>query len=152
MEFGWINAAGGMIVVLMLVPNILYALRRPGGENRCDNRLMNALEQAGRYGSMALMVLPVGVWKFGFLSVAAMLVYVFGNGVLLVCYWVYWALYFRKADRDRALTLAVVPTCIFLLSGLMLRHWLLVLSAIVFGVGHIYVTRKNFAETMGKSS
>ncbi len=25
MEFGWINPAGGVIVLIMLVPNILYA-------------------------------------------------------------------------------------------------------------------------------
>lgn len=143
MEFGWINAAGGMIVVLMLVPNILYALRRPGGENRCENRLMNLLEQIGRYASMALMVFPLGVWKFGFPSLDAMLAYLFGNGALLVCYWVFWVLYFRKAGRNRAVMLAAVPTCMFLLSGLMLRHWLLVLSAVMFGVGHVYVTLEN---------
>lgn len=66
MEFGWINAAGGVIVCLLLAPNILYALRTPGGENRCGNRLMNLLEQIGRYASMALMVFPIGVREFGF--------------------------------------------------------------------------------------
>lgn len=143
MEFGWINAAGGTIVILMLIPNVRYALRCPGEGSRCGGRLMNALEQIGRYASMALMILPLGVWKFGFPSVAAMLAYVLGNAGLLVCYWVYWALYFQRADRERALTLAVVPVCIFLLSGLTLRHWLLVLSAAVFGVGHVYITRRN---------
>lgn len=143
MEFGWINLVGGIIVCLLLAPNILYAWKVPGGENRCGNRGMNLLEQIGRYASMALMVFPVGVWKFGFPGVTAMLVYLIGSGALLVCYWTVWALFFRKASRKRALTLAVVPTCIFLLSGLMLRHWLLVLSAVVFGVGHVYVTLEN---------
>ena len=142
MEFGWINAAGGLIVVLILVPNIIYALQCPGGENKCRNAGMNLLEQVGRYGSMALMILPLGVWKFGFPNVAAMLVYFLGNGVLLITYWVFWALYFRKVTRLRALTLAVVPTGIFLLSGLTLHHWLLVTAAGMFGVGHIYVTEK----------
>lgn len=143
MEFGWINAFGGIIVALMLVPNILYALRRPGGENRCRNRWMNALEQIGRYASMALMVLPLGVWEFAFPSVAAMLGYLLGNGALLAVYWVYWLLYFRKTTKDRALVLAATPTCIFLLSGLMLQHWLLAAAAVIFGVGHVYVTLKN---------
>lgn len=146
MEFGWINAAGGMIVILMLIPNVVYALRCPGGGSGSGSRSMNMLEQIGRYASMALMIFPIGVWKFGFPSVAAMLVYVFGNAGLLVCYWVYWALYFRRADRDRALMLAVAPVCIFLLSGLTLRHWLLVLAAAVFGVGHVYVTRRNHTD------
>lgn len=146
MEFGWINAAGGVIVCLLLAPNILYALKTPGGENRCENRLMNLLEQIGRYASMALMVFPIGVREFGFPGVAAMLVYLIGNGALLVCYWAIWALYFRKVSRNRALTLAVVPACIFLLSGLTLGHWPLVLSGAVFAVGHVYVTHKNHIE------
>lgn len=144
MEFGWINAAGGTVVVLLLVPNLLYAWKRPGGTNRCESRLMNALEQIGRYGSMALMVFPVGAGKFGFPGVGAMLAYLLGNGGLLVCYWSCWALYLRRATRDRALALAVIPACIFLLSGLTLRHWPLVLSGAVFAVGHIFVTRSNY--------
>ena len=39
--------------------------------------------------------------------------------------------------------LAVLPACLFLLSGLTLRHWLLVGFAALFAVGHIYVTKKN---------
>ena len=39
--------------------------------------------------------------------------------------------------------LAVLPSCIFLLSGILLRHWLLVGFAVLFAIGHIYVTLKN---------
>ena len=42
-----------------------------------------------------------------------------------------------------ALALAILPTCIFLLSGVLLRHWLLVCSAVLFGIGHIFVTQRN---------
>lgn len=143
MEFGWINGFGAGIVALMLVPNILYAVRFPGQENKCGNRAVNLLEQIGRYGSMALMVLPLGVWKFAFPSVAALLAYLAGNGVLMAVYWGFWWLYFREQTKRRALVLAVVPVCMFLLSGSLLRHWLLVIAALVFGVGHVYVTLEN---------
>ena len=52
-------------------------------------------------------------------------------------------LYFKRKSRARALALAILPVCIFLLSGLLLRHWLLVSFAVLFAVGHIYVTWKN---------
>ena len=42
-----------------------------------------------------------------------------------------------------ALSLAIIPACIFLLSGLLLRHWLLAGFAILFAIAHIYVTRQN---------
>lgn len=145
MEFGWINLFGAVIVGLMLLPNILYALKNRGEENRCANRWMNLIEQIGRYGCIVLMWLPLPVWKFGFRSVAEMVLYLGGNGLLLAAYWLVYARYFRERTLGRALALAIIPSCIFLMSGLLLRHWLLVGFALLFAVGHIYVTVKNAA-------
>ena len=143
MEFGWINLAGGIIVILMLIPNIVYALKNRDEQNLCHNRVMNAVEQVGRYGCIALMWLPLLVWKFGFKSVPEMLLYFGGNGALLLAYWLVYARYLKQRTALRALALAVIPACIFFLSGLLLRHWLLVGFALLFAVGHIYVTAIN---------
>ena len=145
MSFGWINVFGAIIVVLMLVPHVVYALKNRGEENRCTNRWMNLLEQIGRYGCIAFMWFPLLVGKFSFRSVPEMTLYLGGNGALLAVYWFVYARYLRERTRQRALTLAVVPACIFLMSGLLLRHWLLVIFALFFAVGHIYVTTQNVA-------
>ena len=143
MEFGWINIFGAIIVILMLIPNIVYALKNRGEKNNCTNQFMNAIEQVGRYACIILMWLPLMVWKFGFSSVYEMFLYFIGNGCLLAAYWVVFAGYLKRKTSKGALVLAVLPTCIFLLSGLLLRHWLLVGFAVLFGIGHIYVTKKN---------
>lgn len=143
MEFGWINVFGAIIVILMLIPNVIYALKNKDEKNSCTNLFMNVIEQIGRYACIVLMWLPLLVWKFGFSSVFEMLLYLAGNGCLLAAYWIVYACYLKKKTRRRALALAVLPTCIFLLSGLLLRHWLLVVFAVLFGIGHIYVTQKN---------
>ena len=143
MKFGWINVFGAVIVILMLIPNIVYALKNRDEKNNCTNRFMNAVEQVGRYACIVLMWLPLLVWKFGFPSVFDMALYLFGNACLLIAYWIVFALYMKRKTPGLALTLAVLPACIFLLSGLTLRHWLLVGFAVLFGIGHIYVTKKN---------
>lgn len=143
MKFGWINGFGAGVVLLMLIPNVVYAIKNKGGQNLCANRLMNVLEQVGRYACIVLMWLPLLVWEFGFASVLEMLLYLAGNGVLLAAYWIVFLLYFKRKSRTRALALAILPACIFLLSGLLLRHWLLAGFAVLFAVGHIYVTLKN---------
>ena len=145
MSFGWINVFGAIIVVLMLVPNVVYALKNRGEENRCTNRWMNLLEQIGRYGCITFMWFPLLVGKLSFRSVPEMTLYLGGNGALLAVYWFVYARYLRERTRQRAFTLAVVPACIFLMSGLLLRHWLLVVFALFFAVGHIYVTTQNVA-------
>ena len=143
MEFGWINLFGGIIVILMLIPNIVYALQNRDEQNLCANKLMNILEQVGRYGCILLMWFPLLVWKFGFKSVPEMLLYFVGNGALLRAYGLVYARYLKLRTAGRALALAVIPACIFLLSGLLLRHWLLAGFALLFAVGHIYVTAMN---------
>ena len=143
MEFGWINVFGAVIVVLMLIPNIVYALKNKGEKNLCANRFMNVVEQIGRYACIALMCLPLLVWKFGFASVLDMMLYMACNGLLLAAYWITFAFYMKRRSVRLALVLAVLPACIFLLSGILLQHWLLAGFAVVFAIGHIYVTYKN---------
>ena len=143
MEFGWINVFGAVIVVLMLIPNIVYAIKNKGEKNLCANRFMNIVEQVGRYACIVLMWMPLLVWKFGFASVLDMMLYMACNGLLLAAYWIAFALYMKRRTVRLAIVLAVLPSCIFLLSGILLQHWLLVAFAILFAIGHIYVTYKN---------
>ena len=143
MEFGWINVFGAVTVLLLLLPNIVYAVKYKGEKNLCKNRLMNVSEQVGRYACIVLMWLPLFVWKFGFGSEIAMVVYLAGNALLPAAYWIVFVLYFKKRTAPRALALAVLPACIFFISGITLRHWLLVGFAVLFGVAHIYVTVRN---------
>jgi hypothetical protein len=143
MEFGWINLFGAIIVAIILIPNIIYAIKNKDEKNVCTNKAMNIIEQTGRYACIILMWLPLFVRKFGFTSVFEMLLYFIGNGALLFLYLFVFALYFGKKTNGRAMILAVLPACIFLLSGLLLRHWLLAGFAILFAIGHIYVTKKN---------
>ena len=148
MEFGWINIFGAIIVVLILFPNIIYAVK-----NRQDNtktevpQYLSVCEQIGRYGCVVLMWLPFLVWKFGFRSEEELLIYLLANGILLLSYYLFWIFYSRKKNLLKAMALAIIPTVIFLLSGILLRHWSLVVAAAIFGFAHCkitYMTHKEY--------
>ena len=47
MEFNLINLFGGFFVFLMLIPNIIYAVKNKDEKNLCTNKLMNIIEQIG---------------------------------------------------------------------------------------------------------
>lgn len=141
MEFGWINLFGAGIVVLIMIPNIIYAVRQKQDEAQAIiPKYLSACEQVGRYGCIVLMWLPLLVWKFGFGSVEELLVYLIANGLLLLSYYLFWGFYFRKKALSNAMALAIIPTLIFLLSGILLRHWLLVIAAVIFGFAHCSIT------------
>ena len=149
MEFGWINLFGAGIVLLMMIPNIIYAAGPKQDKTQIKApHYLSAFEQVGRYGCIILMWLPLLVWKFGFGSVEEFLIYLIGNGVLLLCYYLFWIFYSRKKSLSNAMALAIIPTTIFLLSGMLLRHWLLVVFAILFGASHCTITYVTHKECM----
>ncbi len=140
---GWINIFGLCIVIAILIPNIIYAIKFRGVENKCTNKIMNVIEQVGRYGCMLLLILDIGRAGFGFGSIGVFLVYLIGNAVFLLMYWIVWILYFIKQSRWKSMALAILPVLIFMISGLTLQHILLVITAMIFAAGHIYVTWQN---------
>ena len=141
MEFGWINLFGAGIVVLIMIPNIIYAAREKQAETqtKVPNYLF-ACEQAGRYSCIVLMWLPLLVWKFGFGSAGELLIYLIANGILLLSYYLFWLAYARRKSLTIAIALAVIPPLLFLLSGILLNHWTLVAFAVLFGVAHCKIT------------
>lgn len=70
-----LNPWGMAIILLMMIPNVIFALRHRNMENRCKSRFINILEQIGRYGCFILMIICIGLDKFGFGSVEDFLIY-----------------------------------------------------------------------------
>ena len=138
-----LNPLGIAIILLMMVPNVIFALRHRDMENKCKNRLINLLEQIGRYGCLVLMIICIGLDKFGFGSVEDFLIYLFGSALLLLAYFIFWILYGKSPSRKKALALTIIPCCLFLLCGVTLRQWPLVVFAVFFCVCHVCVTLSN---------
>lgn len=141
MKFGWINIFGTVILIIMLIPNIIYALKERKLEDKHENKVVNILEQVGRYLSMFFLVFPIGV--SGFSSVTFMLIYLICNSIFLLVYVIIWCFYFKSPSLNKSLILSFLPTLIFLISGVALNHCLLIISSLIFGSTHIYITYKN---------
>ena len=140
---GWLNVFGLIMVVLLLIPNIIYAVKYRNQTNKCMSKAMNILEQIGRYGCMFLMIFNIGIAEFGFTSKRMFLIYLTGNIVLMIAYWGVWMLFFMKPGNKKQMALAVIPTILFLLNGVTMKHYLLIITGLLFGIGHIYVTYQN---------
>ena len=143
-QIQWINFFGLVMIILVLIPNIIYAFQFRNVKNQCNNKWMNIIEQIGRYGCIFLMVFNIGIAEFGFRSAEMFLVYIIGSVLLIITYWVIWLLFFIRQSNWKRMALAVIPTVLFLLCGITLGHLLLVIFAILFGIGHTYVTKMNF--------
>ena len=110
---------------------------------------MYILEQVGRYGSMFLMAFNIGIAEFGFASDTHFSIYAIANIILLVAYWLVYALYFYRQSNWKRIALAIIPSCIFLIDGILLRHYLLVCFTIIFALSHLCITLKDNCEISG---
>ena len=119
MEFGWINGINLTVVILLILINIV-AFKTGATEGFSSKfRIINVLEQIGRYGCMIFMVLPIWIknWKFGFQSVGEMLLWIASTVILLLLYGFLW-IKKRRGSIGTLYGLAIVPVILFLMNGI----------------------------------
>jgi hypothetical protein len=139
----WMNIYGLIIMSIVMIPNIIFAIKEKNFESKYHNNEVEIIEQIGRFGSMGLMIFNIPLLEFGYWFNNGKTVYVVLTGILAVLYCFVWFLYFRKSTLEKAMSLAIIPTIIFLSSGIIQGKVLLIITAILFGIGHIIITYNN---------
>ena len=140
----WFNIFGLVFMLLIMIPNIIFAIKcKDGFENKWHNKVIELIEQIGRFGSFAFMIINIpGTW-FGWWSDDAFAIYLIANSIAVLIYCIIWAVCFNKNNRFKALSLSIIPSAIFLFSGIMCRSVLLIVSALLFAPSHIFISYKN---------
>ena len=140
----WLNIFVTIFIVVIMIPNIIYAIKcKEGFENKWNNKIVELIEQLGRFGCFGFMVINIpGTW-FGWWSDEAFAIYLIVNTLLVIVYCIIWIIMFRKNNIFRALALSIIPSVVFLFSGIMSRAVLLILSSILFAPAHILISVKN---------
>lgn len=140
----WLNIYGLVIMIIIMIPNIVFAMREKNFESKYNNnKLIEVIEQIGRFGSMFLMIFNISFLNYGYWFYNAKKVYMILVGVLALAYCLTWVLYFKKATIFKAMELAIIPTLIFLFSGLIYLNILLIITSVLFGIGHLTITYYN---------
>ena len=140
----WLNVFGLVMVAVIMIPNILFAMKcKDGFVNKWNNKFVETVEQIGRFGCFGFMIISIpGTW-FGWWSDEAFAVYLVVDAVLVTLYCVIWAICFRKSSVFRALALSIIPSVLFLFSGIMSRSILLTIAALLFAPSHIMLSYQN---------
>lgn len=140
----WINFFGLIIMIIIMIPNIIFAWRcKDGFDNKWKNKTLETFEQIGRFGCFGLMIFHVPGICLGFASHLDFVIYMIVDSFLVFLYCLIWILYFHKKSVFRALALSIIPSLLFLVSGIFNRCLLLIVMAIIFSVSHIILSYKN---------
>ena len=118
----WFNIFGLAFITAIMIPNIIFALtHKEAFENRYHNKTIEIIEQIGRFGCFGFMIFNIPTTWFGWWSDEAFAIYLMVDAVLIVLYCTIWVIYWRKNNVFKAMALSIIPSAIFLFSGIMCR-------------------------------
>lgn len=137
------NIFGFAFIVVIMIPNIVYAIKCKDAVPSWHNPKIELLEQIGRFGCIGFMIFHIPGTFFGWCSAEAFVAYLVVDSLLLAAYCVIWILCFHSNSLFRALVLSILPSVLFLFSGVMSRSILLIVSALIFTPAHIFISCKN---------
>lgn len=143
MIFEWLDFYALIFVAAIMIPNIVYAVKGGGVQSRYRNKAAEIFEQMGRYGCIVFMLLNIPFTYLGFWFPYAFFVYLAVNGLLVLLYCIGWVLFWKRDDKLRAGFLSVLPSAVFLFSGVMTADFPLIAFSFIFAVTHILISLKN---------
>ena len=140
----WFNVFSLVFITVIMIPNIIFAVKHKDAfENRKQNKAIEIIEQIGRFGCFGFMIFNIPSTWFGWWSDEAFAIYLLVDALLIVLYLTLWIVCWSKNNVFRALALSIIPSVIFLFSGIMCRSLLLIISSLLFAPTHIFISYKN---------
>lgn len=140
----WFNLTGLIFVVVLLIPNMIYAVtNKDGFAGEFHNKLVETGEQIGRFGCFILMFIQLPSVTLGYIYDSAQTLYLIFGVALLVLYCGGWIVFRKGNCMAKALTLSILPSVLFLESGILTLNIPLIVLSVVFAICHITISCKN---------
>lgn len=144
--FDVVNVYGLIFAVILAVPHIVYARTHNYDLKAINNRAMLYIERTGKYCSLFLMGINLGVLEQGFTAPIMEVYWLISTSVLTVIYVVLWIVFFKKETKGFAYLLTITAALIVIQSGLLQVKTLLLTAGIVYLFGELYVTSQAFKD------
>ena len=139
----WFNWVGLIFMVAIMSLNIVYAVKKKEDFSNKVNKSWLLFEQIGRYGCMAFMIFNLPYTYFNFWFESAFLMYVIVNAILVLLYAVIFIATWNTKSLFKVISLSILPSLIFLFSGILLLNIPLMVFSVIFTVCHVTVSIKN---------
>ena len=140
----WLNPFGLVFITIIMIPNVVFVIRcKDGFANNYRNKTVELVEQIGRFGCFGFMIFNVpGTW-FGWASNESFALCLILDALLVALYSILWIACWKKNGVFKALALSILPSVVFLFSGITSRSILLILAALLFAPSHILISYQN---------
>lgn len=140
----YLNYWGLILVIVIMIPNIVFAATyKDGFENRYQNKLVEILEQIGRFGCFFSMFFTIPFMCKGYWFKQGETVYLILGVLLVVLYCFGWIVFWNENSIRKSLYLSIIPSLLFIESGIISGNILLLFFAVIFAPCHILISYMN---------
>lgn len=140
----YFNLYGLLFVMVILIPNIVFSITcKDGFENRYQNKLIEILEQIGRFGCFISMFLTIPFLNKGFWLENGKNIYLILGIALVALYCAGWIIFWKEDSVRKSLYLSIVPSLLFIESAVVCGNLQLLVFAVVFAPCHILISYMN---------
>lgn len=139
------NLYGIPVIAVLFIVWIIFRIIDKDyiAETSTINRGLKAFEQIGGFAVIFCMVCSFGIQGNGFLSETMRNFWIVSVVGLIILHILSCILYYRSRNHTLHMLTAIFPSLIFLLTGLLEQDPPLLLFAIIYAIGKIYVTSKS---------
>lgn len=147
----WFNFIGLIFVAVILIPNIIFAAKNKDGfQNFYRNKFVEIFEQIGRFGCFITMFFTPPFLNLGFKINGAKTAYIITGAVLVALYCLGWIVFGKENSVRKSLAFSIIPSVLFLESGLLSLNFPLIILSLIFAPCHIIISYKNAKATEEK--
>lgn len=145
MNFGF-SYIGLIFMAMLIIPNIIYTKNQPADREKYAAEENKVLQIFERIGEVLVSCCALIFQGFNIGGISPWSLWLLGAFALMILYEIYWVRYFKSekttADFYRNLlgipaAGATLPVAAFLLLGVYGRNIFMIISAVIFGIGHI---------------
>ncbi len=140
----WFNWIGLIIIAMIMLPNVVYSITKKEEFSNTTCKTLLAFEQIGRLGCIVFMIFNLPYTYFNFWFNHALLVYIIINAVLTLTYVTLFFATWNQKSWFKVISLSLLPSLIFLFSGVAVINIPLIIFAVIFTTCHVMVSVKNF--------
>lgn len=137
MNFGF-SYVGLIYLIMLFVPNLFWTKYKPENYDKYvknENKILKIFEGIGQ----VLVTCIVLIFKDFNVLLSVWTIWLVLSFLFMVLYEIYWVRYFKseRTLQDFYSSLLGIPVAAFLLLGIYGKNLLLIIAAILLGIGHI---------------
>ena len=151
--FDVVNLRGLLFAALLVAPHVLWFKTHSHDVSGFSNRAMVYIDRTGRFFSVLLMAVNIGVLEKGFPEPKALMerFWLITTAVLIAAYLLCWLLLFKTEKKGAALAVTLISAAIVIFSGILQVKILLVTAGVVYLIGELYMLNQYFIQSSNKT-